>query len=649
MSIVNELQTRLGPCVLLPVPFGEKGCKIKGWPSSTLELMADPEHVARLETGATNIGVLLGDASQGLCTIDIDDDEAREVFLEANPALRATLETKGNRGCALWVRINGAFPDSAKMHAGEIDAPTNVGEWRASRFMQVVHGRHPAGVDYHIATDAAPMVIAFESINWPDGWRAPFIVDEAAEFRAAWGTWGTQTQNGSVALNQTYFAARYVTSTHVLYERAEQTFYKYEENSGLWNPVTDDAVLLDLIHLMQTVGNELDLVDQFALKRTTGFLNGVLAQVKSIAERGEVFKSDRGFIHANNCVVTVEEGATSEFAFGPEFYSRNKAPVDYRSGAIAPMFEDQLLGVALGADDISLLQRWCGAALMGGNSAQRILLLLGTAGGGKSTLLNVIERIIGKMNCAELRTEHLADRFEIGSLVGKTMLTGKDVGESFLSSKGAPMLKKLVGHDLLNGERKGKDARLIIEGRFDVAVTCNSRLKVRLEGDVDAWRRRLLVINYTRPAVADRIPNFADRIIDEEGAGVLNWMVAGAELHLMELADKGDFYLSRAQQDRVSSILDESDSVRQFIKYRVTKSSGDVTSSELGSAYVDFCASRGWMPEPARRAGAQFVDLMLEVHRAAQRRDILRDERNQRGWSGVQLLETVEDSKTDLF
>lgn len=45
-------------------------------------------------------------------------------------------------------------------------------------------------------------------------------------------------------------------------------------------------------------------------------------------------------------------------------------------------------------------------------------------------------------------------------------------------------------------------------------VTCNSRL----EGDVDAWRRRFVVINYTRSAVAQRIPNFADRIIDEEGA-----------------------------------------------------------------------------------------------------------------------------------
>jgi phage/plasmid-associated DNA primase len=69
---------------------------------------------------------------------------------------------------------------------------------------------------------------------------------------------------------------------------------------------------------------------------------------------------------------------------------------------------------ALCEEDIDLLQRWCGVALVGSNLVQVVMLLTGTAGGGKGTFIRVLRGIIGPHNMATLRTSLLGTRFELG-------------------------------------------------------------------------------------------------------------------------------------------------------------------------------------------------------------------------------------------
>ena len=52
---------------------------------------------------------------------------------------------------------------------------------------------------------------------------------------------------------------------------------------------------------------------------------------------------------------------------------------------------------------MDLLQRACGLFVIGENLAQRILLLIGTSGGGKGTFIRVLRGIIGAVNVAALR------------------------------------------------------------------------------------------------------------------------------------------------------------------------------------------------------------------------------------------------------
>jgi phage/plasmid-associated DNA primase len=278
---------------------------------------------------------------------------------------------------------------------------------------------------------------------------------------------------------------------------------------------------------------------------------------------------------------------------------------------------------------------YAGSCLLGRNLGQRILLLLGTPGGGKSTLVAVIELVVGLANVAQLRTELLAERFESFRFVDKTLLVGKDVPGSFLQTKGAHVLKALVGGDILETERKGATETAQIRGEFHAIVTSNSRLKVKLDGDAGAWERRLLVVEYERPKPETPIPDLAGRLVAEEGPGILNWMIDGARALL---ANGFRFELTEAQKRRVWSILRESDSLRAFVRECVTVAPGhDATTDELARAYGSFCDLMGWAPMPLRQVENQLGDLLMEVHRIGRRHDVKRDGRSARGYGNCRV------------
>src|SRR5205823_10071379 len=171
---------------------------------------------------------------------------------------------------------------------------------------------------------------------------------------------------------------------------------------------------------------------------------------------------------------------------------------------------------ALDADDIDLLQRWCGLALIGENVAQKILILSGTAGGGKGSFVRVLCGVIGQMNLASLRPQLLGERFELGRFLGRTLLYGADVPENFLNQRGATVLKSLTGYDPVTLEFKNSNESPSIICRFNVIVTCNSRLTVHLEGDVEAWRRRLVMIEYHKPKPEQVIADLDRQILQRE-------------------------------------------------------------------------------------------------------------------------------------
>jgi hypothetical protein len=161
-TVVSAIRELIGhDAVLLPIPRGQKAPKIVGWQQRTIKDMGKEDYLSRLAKG--NIGVLLGSPSSGLCSIDIDDDCSLPEFLDLNPVLKNTLQTRGARGANLWVKIKGDFPKLSPLvfndRCSDDGDALKWGEWRADGGQTVIHGKHPSGCDYRIACPKCGSVI----------------------------------------------------------------------------------------------------------------------------------------------------------------------------------------------------------------------------------------------------------------------------------------------------------------------------------------------------------------------------------------------------------------------------------------------------------------------------------------------------------
>ena len=168
-------------------------------------------------------------------------------------------------------------------------------------------------------------------------------------------------------------------------------------------------------------------------------------------------------------------------------------------------------------------------------------------------------------------------------------------------------------------------------------ITSNSRLRVRLQGDLSAWKRRLSIVRYEAPPPARKIPDFGSFLIRTEGSGILNWALLGAQKLLSELPDEGgDLGLTQRQREIVDSLLAESESLRHFLQdCLVVDEYRNVTVTELVEAYAAYCPERKWQAMPITEVQANLETLMLEIYGVTKRHDIERNDKSQRGFSGV--------------
>lgn len=441
------------------------------------------------------------------------------------------------------------------------------------------------------------------------------------------------------AINQAHFAARYVADSGTIHDPTVKRFYTYDPSTGLWKHQSDATTLCELATCFQRIVEGEGFPDLIS-KRTASLLQGLRELSRGIAERRDVFNQRQNVIHvANGMLLLGEDGSIELKPFGPEWFSRNRSEISWNPKAECPRFKQELLLSAMDEDDVRLIQRYVGQCLLGTNPSQTFLTLRGTPGGGKSTLANVIEGLIGRFNVTELRIAQLCERFELIRFVGRTLLAGKDVPGDFLNSRPAHVLKALVGGDTLEGEVKNGNESFSVEGRFNVLISTNTRLRVKLDADAGAWRRRMLIVDYSRPKPAKPIPEFDRLLLREEGAGILRWAVDGAMELRRDLNETGSIRLTDAQSRRVDDLLSESDSVRSFVRQCVETSHGaELAIHDLTAAYRDFCESRDWEPLRDRQFQAELPDAMLEYHRAPRRNDVRRDGKNVRGFRGVGFL-----------
>src|SRR6516164_3581998 len=143
------------------------------WKGLNQDNWAAPDNLlllARQIVMGGNLAIKLGRDSHNLVTLDLDDDDHIEPFLQANPAFRNTLRTRGSRGAQFWFYAVGDYPQEVRKL--EINGTTeNAGEFRGAKCISIIWGVHQNGNLYSRDNDVPPIQFVYKDIIYPTGWR----------------------------------------------------------------------------------------------------------------------------------------------------------------------------------------------------------------------------------------------------------------------------------------------------------------------------------------------------------------------------------------------------------------------------------------------------------------------------------------------
>jgi putative DNA primase/helicase len=218
---------------------------------------------------------------------------------------------------------------------------------------------------------------------------------------------------------------------------ADGLFWRYE--AGVWHPDRDVvrhrlAVLLADKYRSSLVPSVEDMIRARGVPRITD------------APHLELLNTRSGM---------VDWASGRVLPHDPAYLSTVQLPVEWDEEAVCPRF-DRWMGEVIDPPLTRRLWEVIGYMLAQGNTLQRAILLIGTGGNGKGTLIRVLKRLIGAHNTAAVTLVQMAEgRFEVAELYGKQANLAGDIEARYLRE--TAMFKALTGQDTVLAQRKRQD------------------------------------------------------------------------------------------------------------------------------------------------------------------------------------------------
>ncbi len=258
-----------------------------------------------------------------------------------------------------------------------------------------------------------------------------------------------------------------------------------------------------------------------------------------------------------------------------------------------PLWSNFLKEVIEDEERIRYVQELFGAALFGDSRFHVLPVFVGTGANGKSTIIDVISGILNDYAATMpenflLDTTGNAHPTDIARLRGVRLAVASETRPDgkFNESR----VKMLTGGDTLS-------ARFMGQNFFDFKPTHTLFMAVNHLPEVksggDGFWRRLRKIDFRKTIpVEKRKENLAQLLIEEEGAGILQWMIDGA----VRITNQG-FSEPESVKMATQSYRHEEDHIAKFIDERtILADTAAVTKTALFNAYRDWCAENGEKP-----------------------------------------------------
>ncbi|MBI5845719.1 MAG: hypothetical protein HZB23_13740 [Deltaproteobacteria bacterium] len=292
----------------------------------------------------------------------------------------------------------------------------------------------------------------------------------------------------------------------------------------------------------------------------------------------------------------------------PKYGSRVQLPVEYDPEATCPRWEQFLQEIfPTSPERAALLQLFSGYVLLPHTKFEKALFLFGTGANGKSTVISVLEKILGPENVCTVSLSELSRPFSVLSLQNKLLSVASEMETK--EAQSTEVLKKVISGDSISGEEKfGKRIEFKSCVKFMFAMNNPPAVSDKTEG----FKRKILVLYFDQ-----RIPDskmdrgLVEHLVREESAGIFAWMVMGAAI----LNKKGGFLnLGKIVENDTNSFMHTLNPLLDFLDEKThLDPEASVPSDDFYRAYKAWSEDSGLRPLGKVQLNLQLLSAMPKV------------------------------------
>ena len=280
--------------------------------------------------------------------------------------------------------------------------------------------------------------------------------------------------------------------------------------------------------------------------------------------------------------------------FSPEkAYCNNRLTVSYHPDAPPPEKWLRFLAELLYPEDIPTLQEYLGYCLLPTTKGQKMLMLIGKGGEGKSRIGLVMHSIFGdSMNTTSIQKVE-NNRFSRADLESKLLMVDDDMDMSALPKTN--YIKSIVISECkMDMERKGVQS---YQSQLYVRFLCfgNGALTALHDRSDGFFRRQIVLTTKDKPPGRTDDPFLSEKLIAER-EGIFLWCLDG--LHRL-LVNNYRFTVSDRARENISVVVREANNIVDFLVsagYVRFKADSEAATRDLYAAYKVWCEDNAENP-----------------------------------------------------
>lgn len=312
--------------------------------------------------------------------------------------------------------------------------------------------------------------------------------------------------------------------------------------------------------------------------------NEIIEKVKDLTtiDRKD-FDVDKSLINFDNGTLDIKTGELLEH--DPKYLFFNKISTAYEKNANCPMIK-KFFSEVLDKDDIPIIQEWIGYALYRGYFIKKAIIFVGEGDTGKTTLLNLIAKFIGKDNVSGVSLQRItSDKFAAAHFYNKHINICDDLSFKDVSDNGA--FKIATGGGSITGEYKFGD-QFQFQNYAKLTFACNKIPDVKDPNDA-AYFGRWIVVHF-RNEVVNPDKFLIDKMTtSEELSGLLNFALEG----LGRLLEKQKFSYDKDPHEIKKEMQRSGSVIAQFAHDCLGEATGKwISKVSIYETFVQYARSR---------------------------------------------------------